>query len=574
MPVWLTLAKQGSPPSTKKVCAEWLSGEDDVPQVDVTKVRPGSLTGPHPGVQSWRHDRLTPPRIGVEIFSAEENSTQDSHRCFGVLRGHGDLGGLCWGLVSDHSANDNRCACRFNHPTHGSSGNGPFRLSRNVGGHGHRLADLRLPVGPSAATRLRRSAVGSGSRAGKESGARHHRKGQTSSASRSYLTYSSEPSDSGDDFGLFQRRRMARLSINWEPGKQHSWRKPSNSGNRRRIRWSVEGDAAGGTSHRDLLNRSLSIILFSAAGVLLLPPHSPARQRKWRERSVWLHRSAVLHPLCLDFRASRGFTHLSHDTAHRVNAAGANSECQAPNDRGKLVPCNDPTFGWLGSTGCYYKADPTFAPPPGDIADQHPAGQPGAYYLVTCSAQNLSTGGGGILWLSSGTAGVDPVVPVPAVLAQQAVNQLAIPDLSISASPSTGADQLVGLPTWLWLEEGDWHSIAATAAVPGESVTATATPISVTWSLGDGTTIVCQGPGTRYTAADPPNAPSPTCGHTYTTSSAGRPDNAFTVTATVSWTVAWAGGGQTGTVPDLNNTATTALRVADVEALNTANKEA
>lgn len=168
---------------------------------------------------------------------------------------------------------------------------------------------------------------------------------------------------------------------------------------------------------------------------------------------------------------------------------------------------------------------------------------------------------------------MDPVVPVPAVLAQQAVSQLAIPKLSISASPSTAADQLVGLPTWLWLDEGDWHPITATAAVPGESVTATATPISVTWSLGDGTTIVCQGPGTPYTAADAPNAPSPTCGHTYATSSAGQPNNAFVVTATVSWTVAWAGGGQTGTVPTLNNAATTALRVADVEALNTANKE-
>jgi hypothetical protein len=261
------------------------------------------------------------------------------------------------------------------------------------------------------------------------------------------------------------------------------------------------------------------------------------------------------------------------NTVHPVSAAATNDQCQAPDDRGKLVPCNSPTFGWLGSTGCYYKIDPTFVPPPGDIADQHPAGQPGAYYLVTCSPQNLSTGGGGILWLSSGTAGVDPVVPVPAVLAQQAVSQLAIPKLSISASPSTAADQLVGLPTWLWLDEGDWHPITATAAVPGESVTATATPISVTWSLGDGTTIVCQGPGTPYTAADAPNAPSPTCGHTYATSSAGQPNNAFVVTATVSWTVAWAGGGQTGTVPTLNNAATTALRVADVEALNTANKE-
>ena len=114
-----------------------------------------------------------------------------------------------------------------------------------------------------------------------------------------------------------------------------------------------------------------------------------------------------------------------------------------------------------------------------------------------------------------------------------------------------------------------WHPITATAAVPGESVTATATPTSVTWNLGDGNTIVCQGPGTPYAATDSPGEASPTCGHTYTIHPHGQPNNAFTVTATVSWAVDWAGGGQAGTVPALNDTTTTPLRVADVESLNT-----
>ena len=162
------------------------------------------------------------------------------------------------------------------------------------------------------------------------------------------------------------------------------------------------------------------------------------------------------------------------------------------------------------------------------------------------------------------------MLPNPALLAQQAVKQLSLPSLSINASPSTDSDQLVGLPTWLWLAEGSWHPITATAAVPGESVTATATPTSVTWNLGDGNTIECLGPGTPYTSTDSPDVPSPTCGYTYTRSSAGQPNNAFNVTATVSWSVDWAGGGQAGTVPALNDTTTTTLRVADVESLNTA----
>jgi hypothetical protein len=256
----------------------------------------------------------------------------------------------------------------------------------------------------------------------------------------------------------------------------------------------------------------------------------------------------------------------------QVNSTTAGSNtCQAPDDRGVLVPCFDPTFGWLGSTGCYYKIDPSFNPPPQDVADQHPAGQAGAYYDATCSPQNLSTGGG-VVWLPSGAAGAIAVLPAPAVLAQQATRQLAIPSLSVGASPSVNTDQLVGLPTWLWLE-GSWNSVTATAAVPGESVTATATPTSVKWSLGDGNTIECQGPGTPYAATDEPNAPSPTCGYTYQKSSVGQPNDAFSITATVSWVVDWVGGGQSGAVPDLDSTTQASLRVAYVQSLNTENGE-
>ena len=264
----------------------------------------------------------------------------------------------------------------------------------------------------------------------------------------------------------------------------------------------------------------------------------------------------------------------SSPTVQQVSATKTGSnQCQAPNDVGTLVPCNDSTFGWLGSTGCYYKADPGFQPPASDTVDQAPAGQAGAYYTVTCSPQNLSTGGG-IVWIPAGPAGAAVVLPNPAVLAQQAVSQLAVPSLQIDASPAVGADQLVGLPTWLWLEPEGWHPITATAAVPGESVTATASPTSVTWNFGDGNSMVCQGPGTPYTLADASDASSPTCGYTYHTSSAGQPNDTFAVTATVSWSVSWAGGGQTGTVPALENTASTDLRVAEVESLNTTGQEA
>jgi hypothetical protein len=213
--------------------------------------------------------------------------------------------------------------------------------------------------------------------------------------------------------------------------------------------------------------------------------------------------------------------------------------------------------------------DSSFVPPPGDTADQPPPGEIGGFYLVTCTWDTTGTGGA-IVWLTTGAAPGPATPPAPATLAQRAVKQLTLPGFAIDASPSTAADQLVGLPTWLWLAGADWQATTATAAVPGESVTATATPTTVTWDLGDGTTLVCHGPGTPYTASDRPDQASPTCGHTFASSSAGQPNDAFTVTATIAWSVTWAGGGKTGTVPNLESTATTTMRVAAIESLNNA----
>jgi hypothetical protein len=53
----------------------------------------------------------------------------------------------------------------------------------------------------------------------------------------------------------------------------------------------------------------------------------------------------------------------------------------------------------------------------------------------------------------------------------------------------------------------------------------------------------------------------------YTRSSVGLPDQAFAVTATVTWDVSWTGGGQTGQLPGLQTTAQAAFRVAQSQAV-------
>jgi hypothetical protein len=171
------------------------------------------------------------------------------------------------------------------------------------------------------------------------------------------------------------------------------------------------------------------------------------------------------------------------------------------------------------------------------------------------------------VWIPNGQApGAAAAGPSPQELAERARRQLVLPTPSIAASPA-GA-QLVNLPTWLWLS-GGWEPVSATAAVPGVEVTATAAPTSVTWNMGDGTSVTCTGAGTPFRPGADPRAQSPDCGHTYKASSAGQPGGAYAVTTTVRWTVTWAWADQGGTFPDMTTTGTAGFRVAESQALNT-----
>jgi hypothetical protein len=194
------------------------------------------------------------------------------------------------------------------------------------------------------------------------------------------------------------------------------------------------------------------------------------------------------------------------------------------------------------------------------------SGQQGAWYVWKCSTAGVADGlYRAPVWIPDGQQPGAAQLPSPAELGAMARKQLRLPRPTIAANPA--GEQLVNLPTWLWLSSG-WSPVSATAAVPGVSVTAVATPTSVSWSMGDGATVTCTGAGTAFRPGTDPKAPSPDCGHTYRTSSANQAGQAFPVTATVHWTVTWAGAGQGGTFPDMTATSNAAFRVAESQALN------
>jgi hypothetical protein len=164
-----------------------------------------------------------------------------------------------------------------------------------------------------------------------------------------------------------------------------------------------------------------------------------------------------------------------------------------------------------------------------------------------------------------------PPPPALGVLVALARALLVLPAPVIWSNPAPGQLQLTGLSTWLWITKAVWAPQSKTASVPGEAVTATATPTSVSWDMGDGATVTCDGPGIPYTSTYSPASASPGCGYTYPRSSAGQPDGAYRATATITWDITWTGpGGAGGTLAPLFTTALNDFRVADAQALNVA----
>lgn len=154
-------------------------------------------------------------------------------------------------------------------------------------------------------------------------------------------------------------------------------------------------------------------------------------------------------------------------------------------------------------------------------------------------------------------------------VAERAVKQLRLPEPVIRTSPGAGVDQVVRVPTWLWVVRSGWEPVSTTVSVEGVSVTATARPVEAVWSMGDGGSVVCRGPGTPYSDAFRADQPSPDCGYTYRRTSRSAPGGAFGVVVRVVWDVTWRGGGRAGKVRGLAMSARRQLAVDEVQAVVT-----
>jgi len=149
---------------------------------------------------------------------------------------------------------------------------------------------------------------------------------------------------------------------------------------------------------------------------------------------------------------------------------------------------------------------------------------------------------------------------VPTIdVAYNAQNQLQLPAPHVHTSPD--GKTYVELRTALWVDQADFARETAPATVPGQTVTAIATPQSVTWKMGEGT-VTCQ------TAGSPRGRG---CGYTYKRSSAGQPEGKYAISVTVTWNVYWTCVGDcdaaqgTYAEPTMSMTTNTTLAVGEVQ---------
>ena len=202
----------------------------------------------------------------------------------------------------------------------------------------------------------------------------------------------------------------------------------------------------------------------------------------------------------------------------------------------------------------------------------------GSFYLRYCLTEGVWTLVG-VFQFREGQAAVPVAAVDPAALAQLAVARIDLPEPRPSTAPAMSVDTLVGITTWLWIDPAQWRPLQAEAQAGVLRVTATVTPVSVTWDMGEGRgtePVVCRGPGTAYRRDVKDDVQRTTCGYVYRWASFDHGggdrrdvgDDRYHGSATIRWAVHWtASNGEENDLADLSTTTAFDLRVDEVQAV-------
>lgn len=143
---------------------------------------------------------------------------------------------------------------------------------------------------------------------------------------------------------------------------------------------------------------------------------------------------------------------------------------------------------------------------------------------------------------------------------EKAVDKIQLTPPTIGASPCLAAQDgcvgTVGVPVWLWVEDGgELPSKSAQASAGPFSVRAEATVSRVEWSLGDGQSTICTNAGTVFDP-DVHGWSAPDCGFETGWEKAGT----YTLTATYLWDISWSGDVNGSTTRELSSSQDVTVR--------------
>jgi hypothetical protein len=221
---------------------------------------------------------------------------------------------------------------------------------------------------------------------------------------------------------------------------------------------------------------------------------------------------------------------------------GGNRSCTFD---GNPVPCQLDGLGSHVGDDCYVRRIAAPVPDPHNGA--------GGWYVRTCNVFS-----GNPIQYEAEWSLTPPTGPSPEELAREALAKIRLLGAAVGTAPGPDGAGLVGLPVWLWtaVTPNTWGPITSSASSGGLTVTITGRATRIVWSMGDGSTVTCDNPGTPYDAryAD---QPSPTCGHVYQRASRSRPSGVYRISAVTHWRVDWAGGGQAGIIDTTRQSSTT-----------------
>lgn len=210
-------------------------------------------------------------------------------------------------------------------------------------------------------------------------------------------------------------------------------------------------------------------------------------------------------------------------------AGGPGGNSGACSFRGKSIPCTDPMGDWWSSAHACYAA-----PAVNSITLLNPNGEKGTWW--TCVEDGYGYLLSAFPWF---LPAAQAPLPDPATLARHALGEIQLATAQMSTAPAPPHAEVVGVEVWLWVPQSQWVSLTKTVRAGGTSVTATAVPNVVTWTMGDGSPPMQCGDAGRVWQSSFTDSAQTDCGYTYQTLSAAQPGGVFHITATISYSVTW-----------------------------------